>query len=88
MAGAYRDFCVENNIVSEFVRFNPMTDNQAKCGNLYDIVPLGETVYIDLQNEEYVWENFTSKNRNVIRKAQKEGVTIHMTCLLYTSRCV
>lgn len=79
MAGAYRDFCVENNIVSEFVRFNPMTDNQAKCGNLYDIVPLGETVYIDLQNEEYVWENFTSKNRNVIRKAQKEGVTIHMT---------
>ena len=75
----YESFCKENNIIDEFVRFNPMTDNQSKCDQLYDIVRLGETVYIDLKDEDYVWGNFSGKNRNVIRKAVKEGVTIHIT---------
>lgn len=75
----YENFCKENNIVAEFVRFNPMTDNQNNCQSLYDVYKLGETVYIDLQDEEYVWNNFSGKNRNVIRKAVKEGVTIHST---------
>lgn len=79
MAEAYCELCAKNNIVSEFVRFNPMTNNQAECHDIYEIIPLGETVYIDLQDEEYVWGNFTSQNRNKIRKAQKEGVTIHTT---------
>lgn len=75
----YENFCKEENIVSEFVRFNPMTENYSKCNNLYDVQVLGYTVYIDLQDEDYVWSNFSSKNRNVIRKAIKEGVTIHST---------
>ena len=75
----YSDFCAANNIVSEFVRFNPITDNQKTCSDMYDVVRLGETVYIDLRDEDYVWNNFTGKNRNVIRKAIKEGVTIHHT---------
>ena len=72
----YTDFCIKNRIVCEFVRFNPMTDNRAACIELYDIRKLGNTVYIDLKNWEHVWGNFTGKNRNVIRKAIKEGVTV------------
>ena len=76
---AYSDFCKKNNIVSEFVRFNPMTSNVKSCENAYDIIELGDTVYIDLRDEEYVWANFSSKNRNVIRKAVKENVEIRHT---------
>lgn len=75
----YNKFCVGNKMVSEFVRFNPMTNNQDSCSGLYDLQKLGDTVYIDLKDEQYVWDNFTGKNRNVIRKAIKENVTIQWT---------
>lgn len=70
----YRGFCRREKIVSEFVRFNPMTDNAAPCRGLYNISDLGRTVYIDLRNEEDAWAGFSSKNRNHIRKAAKEGI--------------
>ena len=75
----YSAFCREQNIVSEFVRFNPMTGNCEDCKGFYDTVQLGETVYIDLKDEDSVWSSFSSKNRNVIRKAVKEGVVIKST---------
>lgn len=78
-ANKYFEYCRENNIISEFVRFNPMTLNWTKCNTLYDVVELGDTIYIDLRDEEYVWNNFSGKNRNVIRKAIKENVEIHNT---------
>lgn len=77
--GAYRDYCKSIGIVSEFVRFNPMTKNHEACRKLYDVQMLGNTIAIDLIDKEYIWDNFSSKNRNVIRKAIKEGVTIKHT---------
>ncbi len=72
----YEKWCVENNIVSEFVRYNPVICNHSQSEEYYEQIRLGETVAIDLSSAETVWANFTSKNRNVIRKAEKSGVTI------------
>ncbi len=72
----YVDYCYENNIVSEFVRFHPNIENGPKAEMVYDIVKLGETVCIDLKDKETIWSNIISKNRNVIRKAQKSSVKI------------
>lgn len=73
----YEQWCCDNNIVSEFVRFHPMLDNGSDSEEFYDVVLLGNTVAMDLSSLETIWSNFTSKNRNMIRKAIKSGVKIY-----------
>lgn len=73
----YELYCNQNGIISEFVRFHPVLNNGKKLGSLYDMVNLGKTVSIDLKSQEYIWNNLTSKNRNVIRKAKKNGIEIY-----------
>ena len=73
----YGEFCRRQNIVSEFVRFHPLLNNAAYLSPLYDVLPLGATVCLDLRDKETIWANLSSKNRNMVRKAQKEGVRIY-----------
>ncbi len=73
---SYEAWCRENAIVSEFVRFHPVLQNHVFAKDDYDVIPLGMTVTMDLSSEETIWANITSKNRNVIRKAEKNGVEI------------
>lgn len=72
----YGEFCTSQNIVSEFVRFHPVLQNNIVMKSVYDIIEIGETVTLDLTSEDIIWENITSKNRNMIRKAIKSGVEI------------
>lgn len=72
----YENFCKENYIVCEFVRFHPMLSNWQSVENIYDVIHLGHTVYMDTSSEEIIWQNLSSKNRNMIRKAQKEGLEV------------
>jgi len=72
----YTAWCIENRIISEIVRFHPLLKNQDRVREIYDVLDLGKTISLDLDSEELIWENITSKNRNVIRKAIKNGVTI------------
>ncbi len=75
--GEYEGFLKRNNIVSEFVRFHPMVKNHEKCSSYYDVVQLGEVVHIDLSSPKVIWENFSSKNRNMVRKAVKNDIKIY-----------
>lgn len=77
---AYVDWCVKNNIVSEFVRFHPILANHIYADGFYEVIPLGNTIAMDLSSSEVIWENLTSRNRNMIRKAQKSGVRIFNGC--------
>lgn len=76
MFAAYERWCQKHSVVSEFVRFHPVLENQAPLTEAYEVVPLGGTIAMDLTSPEGIWANLTSKNRNVIRKAQKNGVRI------------
>jgi hypothetical protein len=73
----YINFCKNQNIVSEFIRFHPILQNYYKLINLIDISDIGPTVCIKTDNFNQTWANFTSKNRNVIRKSQKNGVKVY-----------
>lgn len=73
----YENWCAGHGIISEFVRFHPVIENQAPCMNHYEVIPLGNTIVMDLSSPEVIWENITSKNRNMIRKAQKNGIKIY-----------
>ena len=74
---AYERWTAKNGIISEFVRFHPMLKNHAACASFYEIVQLGEVVHMDLASPEGIWDNITSKNRNMIRKAVKNDVKVY-----------
>lgn len=73
----YEKWCVKNGIICEFVRFHPIVKNHLQVGKAYDVIPLGETIAMDLTSEEVIWANMISKNRNMVRKAQKNGIKIY-----------
>lgn len=74
----YNSWCKKNGVVSEFVRFHPIIKNHQNLTTEYDIIPLSNTVSLDLSSPEIIWKNLTSKNRNMIRKAQKNGIKIYV----------
>lgn len=73
----YYDWLMEKGFVSEFVRFHPLVKNHIYSESFYEVIQLGEVVHMDLTSEETIWSNITSKNRNMIRKAIKNGVKVY-----------
>lgn len=73
----YFDYCYSKNIISEFVRFHPVLGNSKINSEIYEVLDLGKTITMDLISKEQVWNDLSSKNRNVIRKAIKSGVKIY-----------
>ncbi|MCC8036168.1 MAG: GNAT family N-acetyltransferase [Rikenellaceae bacterium] len=67
---------VENNIVSGFFRYHPILENANAVRSSLPVTDLGETIDISLESEEIIFANFTSQNRNKIRKAIKNDVTV------------
>ncbi len=73
----YLNYCQQNNIISEIVRYHPLLDNAEDTETIFKIEEIGETVTIDLRDEKSIWKGFESSNRRNIRKAIKSGVKIH-----------
>ena len=72
----YEHWCREHRIISEFVRFHPVLKNYRESEGHYEVIALGNTIAVDLTDREAVWENLTSKNRNMVRKAKKAGLVV------------
>ena len=75
----YTNYCREHHIVSEFVRFHPLLENYKNLNNMYDETCLGQTIAIDVHSPGKIWDNFSSKNRNMVRKAKKLGLEVYWT---------
>lgn len=73
---AYVSKMHEENIVDNFVRYHPVIANAIPMKGVSTVIDLGKTVAIELLSEEVIWNNIISKNRNMIRKAVKNGVEI------------
>ena len=63
-------------IISLFIRFHPQIENERYLNSLFSPIEIGRTIEMDIQSSEVIWNNLTSKNRNMIRKAEKLGVDI------------
>lgn len=76
----FNDYCLQNNIIAEFSRFHPLLGNKDLSVDHFQIIFDRETVALDLtQDYESIWKNeYSSKNRNMIRKAQKDGSKIEI----------
>lgn len=75
---AFDEFCIRQNIVAEFTRFHPILNNQELASPLMKTYNSRQTVKLDLTKPlDDIWrDSFSSKNRNVIKKAVKDGVVI------------
>ena len=70
------EFCRKNNIVSQFVRFHPLLDNQNDFGQMYQAKMVAHTVSVNLLKENLLMEEISGKTRNQIRKAMKNKIEI------------
>lgn len=73
---AYVEKMREEGIVDNFVRYHPALANAVPMKQISNVIDLGKTIAFDLASPEVIWENIISKNRNMIRKAEKNGITI------------
>lgn len=77
---AFQAYCLEHNIVSEFVRFHPIAGNADDFKSCYNVRFRRHTTGITLKGfEDPVQEEFSGSTRKRIRKALKDGVTYRIT---------
>lgn len=70
-------YCVENHIVSEFIRFHPIFKNALDFKDIYDVVYSRHTVGTNLKDyDDPVQAEFSKSLRREIKKAEKNGVTV------------
>ncbi len=70
----FASFCIENQIVSEFVRFHPFINNQELLKDFFTIQCVNEGVYIDLKKEaEDIYSDYRPDTRYQINKAKRLG---------------
>lgn len=73
-------FCKDNNIVAEFIRYNPLIKNEnvfSSCVPIHNRL----TIEIDLSPEiDDIWMNqISTRNRNVIRRCYKNGLLVELS---------
>ena len=73
---AYVEKMHEEGIVDNFVRYHPVLANSIPMKMISNVIDLGKTVAFELTSPDIIWENIISKNRNMIRKAEKNGIEI------------
>ncbi|MBR1796592.1 MAG: peptidoglycan bridge formation glycyltransferase FemA/FemB family protein [Clostridiales bacterium] len=70
------EYAHANGIISQFVRFHPLLMNHEDAPLVFETRYLHDTIFIDTESPELIMQNMDSKNRNMVRKAAKNGVTI------------
>ena len=69
-------YCRKNNIVSQFFRFAPWMNNQSVLEGACKKILLKKTIYMDTRYDVDIMRNMDTKNRNMVRKALKNGVYV------------
>lgn len=72
----FDEWCQENDVVAEFSRFHPLLNNHLVASPKMKTFYSRHTVALDLTDNDIWMHQISSKNRNMIRKAEKGGVTI------------
>lgn len=72
----FREYAASKGLVSQFVRFHPLLMNHENISGIFETRYLHGTVFMDTSSPEIIMKNMDSKNRNMVRKAVKNGITI------------
>lgn len=72
----FQKFCSECQIITEYIRFNPWLKNKDDFNETYSFDKRGITMYIDLTVNDYFKDEFESKARQQVRRAQKNEIEL------------
>ncbi len=74
----FHDYCIDEGIVAEFMRFHPLLRNANIFSDLIRVEYVRDTVYVDLrESPDTIWTNrLKGRTRTAIRKAQKSDVCV------------
>ncbi|MFJ7680016.1 GNAT family N-acetyltransferase [Peribacillus sp. NPDC097198] len=68
----FDEFCLENNIITEFIRFHPLLQNHKHLDASLDISFSRETIFIDLKkSEEEILNGYHKNHYRNVKKAMK-----------------
>jgi len=72
-----KKYCVNNNIIAEFTRFNPLLYNH-EFSNYLEVVNINKDILLSLNNSEKdTWDNFYDRSvRKNVNKAIRNGLTV------------
>lgn len=69
---AFEDYCQKENIITEFIRFHPLLQNQKYLKERMEVIYDRETVYIDLsKTEEEIFQQYHKNHQRNVKKALK-----------------
>jgi hypothetical protein len=72
---AFGDWCAQQRVVAEFVRFNPLVRNERLAEEGMRVVEDRQTVVVELTgNVDAIWARYPSVQRNMVRKARNAGL--------------
>lgn len=73
----FQKYCHDNNIIAEYIRFDPWNKNKDSFENCYNICEHGYVYCYKLQ-EDFFMTQYSSKRRNQIRKAMNSRVQLEL----------
>lgn len=77
---AFKKYCLDNNIVSEFIRFHPIIGNANEFNQIYSVNYLRNTVGTSLSGSDSPFlTEFSKSTRKTIRRSIKEGLSYRVT---------
>jgi hypothetical protein len=72
---AFEEYCLDSGIIVEFTRFHTLMQNDLFSRDHMNVSFNRKTVTVDLTKDyETMWSEYDSRNRNMIRKALKNGL--------------
>src|SRR5699024_5496764 len=71
----FKKYCLENNLVSEFIRFHPILKNYSDFESVYDTKYLRQTVGTSMNHEDVFTKEFSKSTRKTIRRSLRDGIT-------------
>lgn len=70
----FSKYCEKENIVAEYVQFNPWVGNDVDFNKYYELSFRSTIAGIDLSKKDLLYDEFDSRRRRAIRNAEKNNV--------------
>ena len=73
---AMDQFCADNHVVTEFIRFHPFYEKTAALSRIEELIPVSDILYVDLrQGYEAARKQYRKGHRSAAQKAAREGAS-------------
>jgi hypothetical protein len=71
---AVDQYCIELGVITEFVRFHPLSQSAPACAQFLHVQPGAEMVYVDLrEGYEHAFQGYRKGHKSTVKKAAREG---------------